>query len=44
MKSKKLFSIDRDTVIHLGENGLLEQIEEVFSKVSDLYKIINNNK
>jgi uncharacterized protein YktB (UPF0637 family) len=38
------YTIDRDKVIELGADGLLAQIEEVFTKVAPLYKIAQNMK
>ncbi|HEY2421798.1 MAG TPA: DUF1054 domain-containing protein [Neobacillus sp.] len=39
------FIIERENVIHLGAEGLLEQINDVFNKVTPLYKIaLNNNR
>jgi uncharacterized protein YktB (UPF0637 family) len=38
------YTIDRDQVIQLGGAGLLEQINEVFTKVAPLYKLASNIK
>ncbi|MEH7076056.1 YktB family protein [Neobacillus drentensis] len=38
------FTIDREKVIQLGYDGLIQQIEEVFQKVAPLYKISLNLK
>ncbi|MEH7120421.1 DUF1054 domain-containing protein [Neobacillus vireti] len=38
------YTIERDKVIALGAEGLLTQIEDVFNKVTPLYKIAQNTK
>jgi uncharacterized protein YktB (UPF0637 family) len=38
------YTIDREKVIQLGSDGLLEQIEDVFNHVTTLYKISQNRK
>lgn len=38
------YIIDREKVVELGAEGLLQQINEVFNKVSPLYKIAQNGK
>jgi uncharacterized protein YktB (UPF0637 family) len=38
------FTIDREKVIQLGSDGLIQQIEEVFNKVASLYRISQNRK
>jgi uncharacterized protein YktB (UPF0637 family) len=38
------FTIDREQVIELGSDGLIQQINEVFTQVAALYKIAENKK
>jgi len=38
------YTINRDTTIELGSEGLIQQIEDVFKKVAPLYKIAQNIK
>ncbi|MFK9092273.1 YktB family protein [Bacillus salipaludis] len=38
------YTIDREKTIELGSEGLIRQIEDVFNKVSPLYKIAQNSK
>ncbi|WP_066317939.1 YktB family protein [Bacillus sp. FJAT-29814] len=38
------YTIDREQVIQMGREGLLQQINEVFSKVAPLYKVAANIK
>jgi uncharacterized protein YktB (UPF0637 family) len=38
------FTIDREQVIQLGSDRLIQQIEDVFNKVATLYKIAQNRK
>ncbi|MEH7501675.1 DUF1054 domain-containing protein [Neobacillus drentensis] len=38
------FTIDREQVIQLGSDGLIQQIDDVFNKVATLYKIAQNRK
>ncbi|MEH7377219.1 MULTISPECIES: YktB family protein [Neobacillus] len=38
------YTIDREQVIQLGSDGLIQQIEDVFNKVATLYKISLNKK
>jgi uncharacterized protein YktB (UPF0637 family) len=38
------YTIERDKVVQLGSVGLIQQINDVFSQVSTLYKIAENRK
>ncbi|NHC42895.1 DUF1054 domain-containing protein [Bacillus sp. MM2020_1] len=38
------YTIDREKVIQLGSDGLIQQIEDVFNTVATLYKISQNRK
>jgi uncharacterized protein YktB (UPF0637 family) len=38
------FVIDRENVVQLGAEGMLQQIDEVFKTVTPLYKIAQNRK
>ena len=38
------YTINREQVIQLGSDGLIQQIEDVFNKVATLYKISLNKK
>lgn len=38
------YTIDKEKVIQLGSDGLMQQIEDVFQKVAPLYRISQNRK